>query len=267
MTRSVLSVLPVVSLLALTARTSHAEESLLAPVGVASRPALASTDSYEVWMNRFPPAPERDQRETERKPEPPNRKESLSAGLLVGTGAPGILNGGIMAKLTRYASVGANLGMMPTVHFQLYGDATVSYRAYDAYARLHPFGGGFFVGSGIGYATWTATLVRNVAVPAVDGVMDAQSFEVRGEGSVRSLVVIPQIGYQQITRSGFTWGFDAGAIVPISSDVSLSTNLPAEISAIPGDPAGDATTKVRDTLRRVGQQVLPSVNVRVGWMF
>jgi hypothetical protein len=95
-----------------------------------------------------------------------------------------------------------------------------------------------------------------------------RSLEVTSEGSVRTLVLTPQIGLQHTFSVGFTLGIDAGAQIPIApSDTDYTTRVPASVP----QPVIDAFVtpndrKVEETLDTIGRTVLPTFNVRIGWL-
>jgi hypothetical protein len=228
---------------------------------IATGPRLAPVGSFVLQ-----PAggPERDEPVVD-EPSKPTPPSAFRIGPLVGVGVPSLVSLGLTAKVTRYVGLGVNIGLIPTVQVPLYGEATLSYREYDVYARIHPFGGGFFLGSGIGYERVTGSFSRTMNVPAISGYSSAQQFNLESNATVTSLVLTPKLGYLHTTDAGFMIGIDAGAQVPIAaSETSLSTNIPA---AVPATYTDAATAEVESTLRRVGQQVIPTLNITMGWLF
>lgn len=191
-------------------------------------------------------------------------------GPVVGVGLPNLLSFGGQLKVTRFFAVGVNVGLIPTVHIAYYGEATLDYQEYDAYGRLHPFGGAFFLGAGVGYERVTGTLTKAFDVSAYQPLAPELPplLELRSEGFVQTMVLTPQLGLFHTFKPGFSIGLDVGAQIPIApSEVSFATRVP------PGVPQAvvDATVtpndeKVRSTLERVGQSPLPTVNVRIGWL-
>jgi hypothetical protein len=182
-------------------------------------------------------------------------------------------------KLTRFLGVGANIGIIPTVQLSYYGDATLSYQHYDIYGRLYPMGGGFFLQGGAGYATVEGTLKKTVAANTTvtynnRTFMLPTTFAYESQGSVRTLMLTALIGYFHTTRIGFSFGVDAGAQIPIApSKVEYARQVPQ----IPGisameqqgleqlyvQPIDDSVT---DTLETIGRSVIPTVNLRIGWI-
>jgi hypothetical protein len=200
-----------------------------------------------------------DQEPTAKTAEP----RAVRVGLLAGVGVPGLMNFGVTTRVTRYLGLGATVGLIPTVQVPLYGQATLSYQEYDAYLRVYPFGGGFFLGSGVGYAKVTGSFTQSATVPAMYGYA-AQEVSLKSDASVRSLVITPKIGYLFTSDAGFLLGVDLGAQVPIApSQTSLSTSIPA--AAAPYTTA--ATSEVNSSLARIGQQVIPTMSVNLGWLF
>jgi hypothetical protein len=225
------------------------------------------------------PSEERAAREPEeREPKPKKDDDDNGNGVLgpfrigpiVGIGLPGIVSFGGMIKITRYVGAGINIGLIPAIRISFYGEAELSYQEYDAYGRIFPFGGMVFAGAGVGYATMSGhvrasynTSAYQAQVPGLPNPVFIDS-----EGSVKTLVLTPQIGILHTFKSGFTVGIDVGAQVPIApSESHFATTLP------PGTPQQvidqyitPGNKKVQDTLDTVGRTILPTFNLRIGWL-
>ena len=188
-------------------------------------------------------------------------------GVLVGTGVPDVLSLGGAIKLTRYFGAGINVGVIPTIRLSFYGDAKLAYQEYDAYGRIYPFGGSFFLGAGVGYASIRGMITQTYDLSAYSGLGLPKSVSIESRGSVRTLVLTPQIGFQHVFGSGFTIGIDVGAQVPIApSDAKFSTEPPKKLPEqyvtqyiTPNDE------KVRSTLDKIGHTVIPTINLKIGW--
>jgi hypothetical protein len=206
----------------------------------------------------------------------PNKSEGdgllgpFRIGGLVGVGLPSLLSFGGMIKLTRFFGAGLNVGLIPAIKLSLYGDAQLSYQEYDLYARLFPFGGDLFAGAGVGYASIKGSFSSSYNVSAFQSVAPTlqSPLFVASEASIRTLVLTPTIGLLHIFGSGFTFGVDLGAQIPLAPSTSrFNTRLP---SAVP-QPVIDQYVKpndkkVQDTLDTVGRTILPTLNLRIGWM-
>jgi len=158
----------------------------------------------------------------------------------------------------------------------------------DFYGRLYPFGGGFFLQAGAGYVNVDGTLKSTYKLPvSVPGV--GADFSYDASGSVKTLMLTALIGYFYTTSIGFSIGIDAGAQVPIApSEVKYDSHLPDSLTPPPGgcpdpikDPNGalecqakkqaqvyktSADDSVRDSLEKIGRTVLPTLNLRIGWI-
>ena len=199
---------------------------------------------------------------------------------MIGVGLPALVSFGATLKLTRYLGAGVNVGLIPTMKISFYGDATLSYQEYDAYARVYPFGGGLFLGAGIGYATVKGTYTENFDLSGyqspVPGVSLPADALYRSEGSVKTMVVTPQLGVFHSFDSGFSLGFDIGAQVPVApSQIAFSSSVEANLD--PRIPAslrqqlydeyvGPANHRVEQTLEKVGRSIIPTFNIRIGWI-
>jgi hypothetical protein len=195
----------------------------------------------------------------------------IRIGPLVGTGIPNILNFGGTLKLTRYLGGGINVGLIPKIRISLYGEAVLSYQEYDIYGRIYPFGGGFYFGAGAGYGTVRGTITDSIDSAALAaeypglGIPDTVEYESRG--SVRTLILTPQIGYLYTTRIGFSLGFYVGAQFPIApSDIDFETTVEGVPEVVIERYIAPLDEKVRDTLETVGRSPLPTLGIQVGWL-
>jgi hypothetical protein len=205
----------------------------------------------------------------------------IRLGPVVGVGLPGLISIGGMLKLTSYLGFGVNMGFIPSLHISYYGEATLSYQEYDAYGRVFPLGGGFFLGAGVGYATIKGSMKSTFdtatyqAEAKLAGITIPNPLTYQSEGSVKTMIVTPQIGYFYTTDIGFSIGLDVGAQVPIApsqvtykSHLALPTGTPAAVvSGIQSQYVTPNDKKVRDTLDTIGRTPLPTFNFKIGWLF
>ena len=177
-----------------------------------------------------------------------------------------MLNFGGTAKFLDYIGFGINFGMIPDIKISQYGEATLKYREYDAYGRLYLFGGAFFIGAGVGYHSAEGTFVQTASIPNYP-----QPFVVTSHGSVKAMILTPQVGWFSVWGSGFALGFDIGGQVPIApSTLRYSTDVSP---AIPGavkpmvDPyIEQSSVQVIDTLDKIGKTPIPVFNLRIGFL-
>jgi len=229
--------------------------------GLVGGAPLASFDDGE--RRTIAPAPMRDRVDDDGAKEDDKKERPVRVGALIGVGFPSVLNAGLTVRITRYLGIGANAGMLPETRLPVSGQATVAYTEYDAYVRVYPLGGGFLLGTGIGYEKLRGSLTESVTA-TVPG-LGTQHVELGTQATMSVLILTPHIGYLHTFGSGLTLGAEVGAQVPVSaSDVSVQTTLPT------GTPA-EITTSMQSeqaaALRRLGQTVLPSLSLRAGWMF
>jgi len=196
--------------------------------------------------------------------------------VLVGGGLPDLLSLGGTIKLTRYFGAGINIGLIPTVKISFYGDATLSFQEYDAYGHIFPFGGAFFLGAGVGYATVRGTLATHFDLSSYQKQYPGRgippSADASSQASVRTLVLTPQIGLLHTFSSGFTLGADVGAQVPIApSQVDFSTQIPSTIppafkAQIQKQYIDPNDAKVRSSLDKIGRTPIPTFGIKIGWL-
>lgn len=195
----------------------------------------------------------------------------IRIGPTVGVGLPGLLAFGGMLKLTRYFAAGVDVSIIPNLRFSFYGDASIEYQGYELYGRIHPFGGGFYVGANLGYAHVSATYEETIDVPAGFQMLfpePVEEIDFSSQGDMQTLVLSPGIGYFHTWRSGFSLGVGAGLQIPVApSEISYSSrtdpNLPDEIEE---QVLGPTDRVVQDTLESVGQSLIPRVELRLGWL-
>ena len=193
-------------------------------------------------------------------------------GPVVGVGLPAFLSFGGALKLTKYFGAGITYGTVPTLQFAYYGDATVSYQGIGIYGHIHPFGGGFFLGSGIGYAhvrgTYTDEFDISANVPAIPGV-NLESFSYTSEATMQTLVLTPELGYFFTFKSGFTMGVEAGLQIPIApSEIEFKSHVDPRIPDQVVDQYVTPTDeRVASTLEKLGQTMLPTIGIKMGWLF
>lgn len=242
-----------------------------APVPSAAAPAVIEGDGV-TWQPTSPHPDAGVEVHREKRDDSHGVLGPFRIGVLAGVGLPNLLNFGATLKLTRYFGAGVNVGLIPTVRIAFYGDATVSYQEYDVYGRIYPFGGGFFLGAGVGYAKARGTHVTSTDIseyaeqfPSLD-LPDALSTD--SKGSVQAMVLTPQLGYFRIFGSGFCVGIDVGAQIPIArSEVELETRTSEEVpAAVIERYVVPNQREVRDTLESVARTPIPTFNLRIGWV-
>lgn len=212
-------------------------------------------------------------------PEPVEDETDPSYGLLgpfrigpvIGTGLPGILSFGGTLKLTRFLGGGINVGLIPSIKLKLYGDAVLSYQEYDVYGRIYPFGGGFFLGAGFGYATIQGTIKDSVDSSALAAQFPGQgiplSIQYESRAHVRTPVVIPQIGYFHTFDSGFSLGVFGGAQIPVApSKIEFESTVSDVPDAVVDRYILPIDQKVRSTLEAVGRSPVPTLGLQIGWL-
>ena len=188
-------------------------------------------------------------------------------GPVVGVGLPSLFSFGGAIKLTKYFGAGLNVGIVPELQFDYYGDATVSYQSVNLYGHIHPLGGGFFLGAGIGYAHVRGTYQDEIDVPPALGL--GSTFPYKSEATVQTLVLTPELGYFFTFKAGFTVGIDAGVQIPIApSEIEFESRVDSQIPQEVVDQfTGPTDERVESTLENVGQTILPTIGLKIGWLF
>jgi hypothetical protein len=130
----------------------------------------------------------------------------------IGAGAPDGMRFGVFAKWKGLLAVGGAFSMLPETRLPGIG-ADVVRASGEAFARVYPFRGAFFVGVAGGYAQTKGTMSDQ----RMEGG-EMQHLEVRARAN--ALYVAPHLGFQWMLPMGMTVGFDAGVELPIASNQS-----------------------------------------------
>ena len=193
-------------------------------------------------------------------------------GPVVGVGLPAFLSFGGALKLTKYFGAGITYGIVPTLQFAYYGDATVSYQGIGIYGHIHPFGGGFFLGAGVGYAhvrgTYTDEFDVSPYAPApLPGVGESSTYT--SEATMQTLVLTPELGYFFTFKSGFTMGVEAGLQIPIApSEIEFKSHVDPRVpQQVVDQYVTPNDERVARTLEKLGQTMLPTIGIKMGWLF
>ena len=113
------------------------------------------------------------------------------------------------------------------------------------------------------------TYEETFAVPTVG------PFPYQSEATMQTLVLTPELGYFYTWKSGFTLGVETGLQIPIApseihfkSTVNYPDSWPQEIQALADEQFIEPTdAKVEETLEKVGQTILPTIGIKIGWLF
>ena len=168
-------------------------------------------------------------------------------GPTVGVGLPDGLRIGGSLRVKGIVSAGAAMTMVPEMMISAL-NASIARNGGEAWLRLHPFRGAFFLGAAGG---WQRTLGQGSA--SVETVAGNQSGE--GRGSVSAVYVAPHLGFQWMIPPGITVGFDAGVEIPVSTrraSVELSQN---------GSPVDFEAKGVVDALNFIGTKPMPVLHI------
>lgn len=164
-----------------------------------------------------------------------------------GVGAPDGMRIGGNIRFKGIISAGAGVTMVPETTISAI-NANVSRDGAEAWLRVHPFRGAFFLGAAGG---WQVT--RGQATATVGTPIGAQSGE--GRGDVRATYIAPHLGFQWMIPPGITIGFDAGVEIPVASreaNVDVSHN---------GQPVSVDTQDVRSALNTIGTAPIPVIHL------
>ena len=166
----------------------------------------------------------------------------VKVGALASLGFPRPLGVEGVLKLGPYVGLGLEYGVLPK-----FSVSSVDMRmsAVDVELLVFPSKNGLFLGLAAGRQTLTVDATYTVSSLSLSESLDATTW-----------FVTPRIGFLWTFKYGITAGFDVGAQIPVSSDVS--TTLPSEVSSL---------SAVTDVTHFFGKQIIPSVNLlRLGFV-
>ena len=173
-----------------------------------------------------------------------DQRGPVRVGLMVGVvSVPRPISAELFARLYDLVGIGASYSTLPKGLGDLIlsaasvKDVTIESSAFDGELRLFPFRGSFFVGSALGRQTLAASASRQGTTVNVDMV---------------TLYATPRLGWLGIWDNGFSLSLDAGVQLPLSTDATATSGNP------------DAASAAQSAAKALGNQPLPSVNLRVG---
>lgn len=170
-------------------------------------------------------------------------------GPVVGVGFPDGLQLGVQTKLAGWVALGVSGGYVPETKLPISEDTRVVRVSGEAYARVHPFRAGFFVGVGIGGTQMKGSLFTEKEA-------FGQNVDTRARAFIRSVYVTPQLGYQWMFGHYVTASIDVGVQVPIAPGMPTF-----DATAMGLVQPLEATGKLADAMRLAASTPVPMVNL------
>jgi hypothetical protein len=127
----------------------------------------------------------------------------------IGVGAPDGMRVGMFAKWRGLVAVGGAFSLLPETKVPGL-EAQVTRASGEAFARIHPFRGAFFLGVAGGYAQTKGEVTD-------ERMAFRQVQQVTTRGYANAIYVAPHLGFQWLLPMGMTVGFDAGLEIPVAS--------------------------------------------------
>jgi hypothetical protein len=131
----------------------------------------------------------------------------VRTGPTVGFGAPDGVRVGAFVKWQGLLAGGAAVSYLPTMDIPG-TEASVVRVSGEAFARIHPFRGAFFLGCAGGYAQTKGTMAQTQ-------VAFRQSQLVETHAYMNAVYVAPHLGFQWMLPLHLTAGFDIGVEIPV----------------------------------------------------
>lgn len=132
---------------------------------------------------------------------------AVRAGPTVGVGAPDGARFGAFAKWRGLLAGGMALSLLPQTTVPG-TSAQVTRVSGEAFGRVHPFHGAFFMGVAGGYA-------QTKGAVAEQATAFRQTQRVETHAYANAVFVAPHLGFQWMLPHGITVGFDAGVEIPV----------------------------------------------------
>ena len=172
----------------------------------------------------------------------------VRTGPTVGFGAPDGVRVGAFAKWQGLLAGGGAFSYLPSMEIPGTG-ATVVRASGEAFARVHPFRGAFFLGVAGGYAQTKGTMSETQ-------VAFRQTQRVETNAYASAVYVAPHLGFQWMLPLHVTVGFDLGVEIPVAT-TGPSFDASKYGLVIPIEAKGS----VADATRRVSAMPVPVVHL------
>ena len=163
--------------------------------------------------------------------------EGVRIGLLLGLiSIPRPVEAELSIKMGRYLALGGQYSMLPVLTPPGL-DAGLKLNAVQGIARIFPFGGAFYLGSGFGYQQFKASL----------GSTDAYGDRLEVSCDMSGMFVSPQLGWLWVWQSGFAFGINIGAQIRSRRSPRCSRPTTARRSPRPTTERRRKTSSTRRT--------------------
>jgi hypothetical protein len=198
----------------------------------------------------------------------PREPDGVRVGVLLGLlSLPRPVEAELSIKVGRYLAFGAQYSLLPDLTPPGF-DADLKLNAAQGIVRFFPFGGGFYLGGGFGYQQFRASL--GSTNPSSGDRLEV-SCDMSGP------FVTPQLGWLWVWKSGFAFGINLGAQIPLPKDpivVATYNGVP-----VPDQPSGavpqeviDDANGMKDSVRTIAKFVakypVPTIDLlKIGLFF
>ncbi len=197
---------------------------------------------------------------------PPAAQDPLRVGVMVGLlSFPRPLEAELVFKLGRWFGLGVEASFLPQVSVPAI-DGKLNLKAIQGLFRWHVFGNAFYLGGGLGYQNFQASLGETI-----------DNGELKINADMSGPFVIPQLGWMWIFDSGFAMGLSFGIQIPIPKEpvVTATYNgqpVPSQASStVPQDAVNEAQTtgdNVRSAAKLIVRYPFPQIDfLRLGFFF
>jgi hypothetical protein len=170
----------------------------------------------------------------------------------------------------RFFSAGLGVGGLD-IPFKFNGDqAEVGVFGADIRARVHPFGGAFFLGGAAGFHTIHGEGARDIDITSGGSTVTVNT---KVTARINAFYLAPHMGWMWVFKSGFSFGFDLGWLFPFFPGTTLDFSTDKVLSNTALDVLKSSSgyqsleSAVDDAGHKVGGQSIPFITLlRLSWM-
>lgn len=164
-------------------------------------------------------------------------------------GAPVPFRFGLEAKWNNLIGLGFDYGFFPTLTFS---SVSVGLKGWNVTAKWYPWKRAFYVGAGLGGQTFTGSKTDT-------SINDTLTID------MKTTFFMPGIGWRWTSESGFFWGMELAAQIPMSNTATTSHSNAAVAATA---AALQLQTDVNDKAQTFGNKTLPTVALlQFGYFF
>lgn len=196
----------------------------------------------------------------------PAPEDPLRVGFMIGVlSLPRPIEAELAFKVGRWFGFGVQASFLPRISVPAI-DGKLDLKAMQGVFRWYPFGNAFYVGGGLGYQNFQASLGETI-----------DNGELKISADMSGAFMVPQLGWMWIFDSGFAMGLSFGLQIPIPKEPVVTATYNGQpvpdqpTSSVPQDVVNEAQTtsdNVRSVAKLIVRYPFPQVDfLRLGFFF